>query len=394
MTTRLRGAAAATTVLILLLSGCASPLAGARQNPAEPASDVPGQWTRVMDFPLEPRDHPITVWTGTEVLVFGGYVGPPCPPTADCVYEEWAADGAALDPSTGIWREVAPVPREWRWTDGAAFLDGRAYVSVSDEHSSAVLVYDVESDRWTQLENVPDVRSMMPVAHDGQLVFVSGSDEYAEMLGAPRIDRTYDPATGNWAALPDDPFTASFSRYAVSTPHGLVLSGAPIDAVSSGGPVFETLALLPTGSHEWTRLPDTGSINSGGWAWTGTRLVAAVLGGADGGQVDGWGRTHPYGGVVELPGGAWSELPDPPAVDPSAGWMHRVTGARYSISAGHLYDDATGTWTPLPRPADAPSQPGAAVWAGEELVLLGGTDWRSPMEGARRAATWVYAPTG
>jgi hypothetical protein len=74
--------------------------------------------------------------------------------------------------------------------------------------------------------------------------------------------------------------------------------------------------------------------------------------------------------------------------------MHRVTGARYSISAGHLYDDATGTWTPLPRPADAPSQPGAAVWAGEELVLLGGTDWRSPMEGARRAATWVYAPTG
>jgi len=58
---------------------------------------------------------------------------------------------------------------------------------------------------------------------------------------------------------------------------------------------------------------------------------------------------------------------------------------------GWLYDDAAGTWTRLGRPAGAPPEPGVAVWAGDTLLVLGGTDWRKVEEPEEMTAERVWS---
>ncbi|GAB3270924.1 Kelch repeat-containing protein [Microbacterium lacusdiani] len=351
---------------------------------------VAAGWTQADDFPLEPREHAVTAWTGEELLVLGGYVGPPCPPTADCVMEGWAADGAALNPDSGTWRTLAPAPMELRVPD-AAFAAGQVFVNVGTSEGSAVLVYDLAEDAWTELRDVPDLRSMMPVSDGERVLFVSPDDEHGE-----RPDQAYDLDARSWSALPDDPFPSSFLRHAVSTPFGVVLSGVPISDVAESAPGFERLALLEPGAEAWRELPTTGSIHPEGWVWTGERLVDPALGGSDGGEADGFGEVLPYGVVVDLPGGVWSLLPDPPDAEAFSGWLHRVEGGRYAVADGYVFDDRQGTWTALPQPDGRPTTPGDAVWAGDRLVLLGGTDWGGEhgMDGTRSDAVWIYTPGG
>ncbi|WP_460794950.1 hypothetical protein [Microbacterium sp. GXF0217] len=42
-------------------------------------------------------------------------------------------------------------------------------------------------------------------------------------------------------------------------------------------------------------------------------------------------------------------------------------------------------------PADAPDVVGVTAWAGEQLVVVGGTDW-SGWEGMRDSRVWIFAP--
>ncbi|MCA1843121.1 MAG: hypothetical protein LC792_07995, partial [Actinobacteria bacterium] len=56
----------------------------------DPASDT---WRRIAASPLTPRTASTQVWTGKELLVWGGDAG-----------TQSLADGAAYDPATGRWR--------------------------------------------------------------------------------------------------------------------------------------------------------------------------------------------------------------------------------------------------------------------------------------------------
>ncbi|MDP9436656.1 MAG: hypothetical protein M3P93_16315 [Actinomycetota bacterium] len=49
-------------------------------------------------------------------------------------------------------------------------------------------------------------------------------------------------------------------------------------------------------------------------------------------------------------------------------------GGAVSATGGWLYDDAARSWTLLPRPDDAPARPDSAVWAGDLLVVVGGSE--------------------
>ena len=396
MSLRSVGTAMCGVTLLVLLSGCATaPAAPAayeayKAAPAE-TSTVAG-WTQTADFPLAPRDLPVTVWTGEELLVLGGYTGPPCPPTADCAPGEWAPDGAALDPVTGEWRVLAAdVPQH---IASAAFLGGRAYFNASTESDGAVLVYDVASDSWQSLPGVPDVRGTRLVVDGGRILFVSETDEFADLFGTPRVDQAFTPATGEWAPLPDDPFGPSYGRSAVSTPYGVVLFSTAIASVHTADPGFADVALLAPGSEEWQSLGRTGSMLSGGFLWTGEKLVDPSLGGSDGGETDGYGRIVPFGGAITLPDGEWHELEGEPQVDPSqdgGGWLWGAAGERFVVTASHLYDAASDTWSELPSPEGLPQMLGTVAWAGDTLVVLGGTDWPTATEAVRSPKVWLYA---
>ena len=98
---------------------------------------------------------------------------------------------------------------------------------------------------------------------------------------------------------------------------------------------------------------------------------AADLTAAEGGSVHGYGWSIPYGGVLDVASGTWSRLPHAPA-DGSGGWPVFALGGPVTASSGWLYDDTARSWRRLPRPADAPTSPGHAVWASGTLFVLGG----------------------
>ena len=350
-------AVAAVTAAVAVGAGT---LVGATGEESQQAA---GSWRELPTPPVSPRMGSIAAWTGTEALFLGGTVGGLCPPNASCTFpEETARDGVAYDPVAGTWRSTAPAPVDLPSHGHRAVVGDVVHLLDGDD----LLAYDASEDAWTRLPGPPGPA-------DGFWSLTEVDDRVVALRGQQRdeyyADQVYDPGTGTWSALPRDPLVPSFARQAVETPYGMVLSAQP--EVDQPGSQLETsltrIALLDGSS--WRELPVTDQLGRG-FTWTGRRLVAPDLGGADGGEVNGYGRTVPFGGTVELPSGEWAPLPNAPE-ELTGGWsVDAVDGPRIA-SGGYLYDDVTERWTRLPQPVGGPDRPGAAVWAGDRLVVLG-----------------------
>ncbi|WP_170181567.1 Kelch repeat-containing protein [Haloactinospora alba] len=132
--------------------------------------------------PLHGRYNHSVVWTGSEMIVWGGQ--------ADTTVK----DGAAYDPGTDTWRTIAEAPVSAGSAD--TFMSGKRMVSVSEE---LVLVYDPRSDEWARVEPGFDVVDGAPfssgraalVGTDGdgvRVALVDARDGTAERLSARGID--------------------------------------------------------------------------------------------------------------------------------------------------------------------------------------------------------------
>ncbi len=383
---------AAAALALSATSACAA------TTPPRAGTAVTG-WEQRADFPLAPREAPIAVWTGREIIVIGGHLGAPCPANASCVMGELTADGAAYDPETDTWREIAAAPEPFAFGTGA-FVAGTVFANGVTGAGAEVMLtmYDVDADSWTRLE-LPqelgvgdDLYQYIPVADGERLVLVSSSDELRDLP-----DLVFDPTTDQWSELPADPIGPAANRMLTPTRHGLVLTAQPlVPAPGAQGPWLTLAAILDSESNEWTRLPDTGQISGWPWAVDGDRMVTPQIGGADGGQVGNWGREYPFGGVITLPSGDWSPLPAVPRPRESA--LGDVTGGRYSISGGYLYDDRRRSWTPLDVPS---AQAASALWIDDRLFVLGGPDVTAdrrtlgetaPDLDQYRPDTWLFTP--
>ena len=350
-------------VLLLLLTACGS----AREQAAPAGAAL--RWERLPDPPLSPRALGELHWTGRLLLALGGDTVPPCPPTASCTEPSRPQrDGAAYDPATGRWRETAEAPRP---PVGRRVVDGEVvWLQSGWEADKPLLSYDAGTDVWTEHPAPPGPASASYV------LAVSRGRPVAlriEQRTQRIADAVYDPQVRTWTALPADPLAPSFDRAAAQTPQGLLVTGA--EAVPNPGsaqPSYLRASLLDVQSGTWTRLPDSEQLVGAGMAVHGDRAVWPDLGGADGGEVNNYGRVVPYGGVLDVAARTWLPLPGAPA-EGSGGWTAYALGGAVSAVEGYLYDDRRGSWTRLPRPNDGPAFPDAAGWAGPDLVVVGGT---------------------
>jgi len=221
------------------------------------------------------------------------------------------------------------------------------HVVIGDEvfvvTAGALVSYDASDDAWAKHPALSaELEYGQLVAYGDRVIVVPG-----ERHRNDPPDQVYDPATQSWSTLPTDPLGPAFDRVITATAAGLVLTGQDLVLQpSSEGPSFVRAALLEPTSGRWTLLADSDQLGGWRWTWTGSRMVDPTPGGADGGEVNGFGRMIRYGGVL-----------DPAAVD---GWV---------------YDDRDETWTELPRPDGAPQEAGSAVWADGQLIVLGGVDF-------------------
>ncbi|MDR7254902.1 hypothetical protein J2X46_003900 [Nocardioides sp. BE266] len=382
-----RCAAFIAGTLALALSSCAD---APTDRAGTDGSTIPatGGWERASAPPLSPRSDPFVTWTGEEVLVVGGTTGTICGPNADCVEPDpgaFVADGAAWDPATDTWRPITPAPAAvWSgWGFGsvdAAVLDG--VVVLYDRQQDVWLSYDVAADRWTVLE--PPGPGFLDLSqHDGSRIWGLRRDavvSWDPRTGEVRTERTY-------AETPrlDDPRL-------VLTDVGPVVTGVRYDDPAPDEPTLAQVD-LPDGDG-WRRVT-TGQI---GWFYAEVAglVVGSEPGGADGGEVNGWGRWYPQGGVLDPRTGDWRALDVPDGTGWSTDdWRPQVFGDTEVVTSGHFRDlaDSSGRWLRTGRPdTDVSGGNLAATWAGDRLAVLGGTTTRGDRYQLVAPELWLWTP--
>jgi hypothetical protein len=342
------------------------------------AGEKADHWERLPDPPIPPRSNVVAVWTGEEALFVGGdtFV---CSPVANCVRLDLALDdGAAYNPQSNTWRRVADAPLAFSHASTAA-VDGDVYFLVWPVRGGeqAFLRFRIEDDQWDALP-LPqvDATSYQLAATDSQVVAFASSHE----RGALR-DYVFDPGAGRWTELPADPIAPSFDRSIAWADGELFLfsrelPGVPGSSRPANLPIVVQAARYDFESETWQRLPDSEILSSGPWYVEGGLIVNPALGGADGGEVDNWGRTYPYGGIFDTRASTWLPLPAVPAdSDYWTGVLGSEGGAFFGV-IGYFLDLETNTWVQLPD-LDDPDLPGRrnVLAAGTDVIVFGGERW-------------------
>lgn len=154
-------------------------------------------WDPLPESPLGPRSFPAAAWTGRELLVWGGWDG----------VEAFFDDGAAFDPATGEWRSLPDSPLGPRaplsvWTGSELLMWGTG-VRVDDPPRDGA-AYDPEANTWRDIAPAPIALTDATAVWSGNEMIVFGAslgrNNKAETETA--IGAAYDPATDTWRELP------------------------------------------------------------------------------------------------------------------------------------------------------------------------------------------------
>jgi hypothetical protein len=155
-----------------------------------------GRW-RPMPAAPEPRAGALALWTGHEVLYYGG--------TAN---GDWKNDGLAFDPETRGWRPMSPAPLArvrpavTAWTGAEMIVWGGG--EPEEPHSTVGAAYDPVSDSWRRVAEAPIGLNLASAAWSGRELFVFGSllDNRNHAETPSSVGAAYDPVADSWRELP------------------------------------------------------------------------------------------------------------------------------------------------------------------------------------------------
>ena len=360
---------------------------GVEEDVPEPllAADLPPDdaWGELPASPLSARRDSVGAWVDGRFVIVGGWTDRPCPPTADCIYTESAQrDGASYDPYIDMWQGIATAPLPVSQyssavVNGDLYLltydvaDGGLKIGPDGQVLVSFLRYSLETDAWTTLPAPPSGGAL--VAAGGRVLSIAGSDE--NVVG---VDSVFEPATGIWTALPDDPLGPSYDRGAVWLGDSLVLSAKSLDSVGADGPSLVRLATLDSSLGTWTALPDTEITGLGPLAVAGL-LVFPFYGTTAEGVALGSGEKFAEGGIFNPADQAWAALPDLPAGtvlhEYANGRPPEVVGNQVLIGGKWLLDPVAGTVTALPEPVWNELSEATVVTGPDSILVWGGATY-------------------
>ena len=222
-----------------------------RPEPAvDLASELPEGWSE-LPAPPEVRSGSATAWTGSRLLVWGGYeyVGG---------NEDPGADGFAFDAAVHRWEPLPPSPLGGRsgsafaWTGQELLIWGGWDGGFRDPpYFSDGAAYDPVSGTWRMLPAAPiDARTAFSV-WTGEEMIVWGSTDRADR----RLDgAAYDPFTSSWRKIADGPIDITDGS-AIWTGDEMIVVGAALDGNNHADtPTAIGVAYDPT-SDTWRELP-------------------------------------------------------------------------------------------------------------------------------------------
>jgi N-acetylneuraminic acid mutarotase len=322
--------------------------------------------TSVIGAPV-PRLEFTMVWTGDRVLVWGG---------RSDGYDELNT-GGLYDPQTDTWTPTsvtgAPSGRYAHtavWTGTRMIVwggyDGAAFVQTGG-------LYDPDTDTWmpTTTQNAPEARwEHAAVWASGQMVIWGGAVFDPAQGGVPtNTGGRYDPVSNTW--LPTSTAGSLFPRTgatAVWTGSRVLLWGGVDDPARASDlgqydPATDTWAVVSSFVAPAWRYDHTA-------VWTGTELI--VWGGhANGAEANSGGRYNPSTNTWASTSTLGAPSPREDHVAVWTGTQMIVWGGYDGGNTGGRYDPATDTWTPT-RTAFLALSENVSVWTGNEMILWGG----------------------
>jgi hypothetical protein len=155
------------------------------------------RWRTLPASGLAFRSRAVVVWTGNELVVWGG-LGPESATAFD--------DGARLDPATGTWRRLPAAPVPGRAEAAAAWSGHEVLIWGGDSGGGNEIgqgvAYNPGTNTWRALPFSPlRAKSRAAGVWTGRHFFVMGGTARGELPAPGPGSAAYDPATGAWTAI-------------------------------------------------------------------------------------------------------------------------------------------------------------------------------------------------
>jgi hypothetical protein len=213
-------------------NGELAPATGLSYDPAT------NRWTILPPAPLSTRENPTIVWTGRELIVWGGL-------TSDQQTKPDRNEGAAYDPDTNSWRALPSSglpPMELAaaaWTGNELIVLGTAAAGQSGPDVGAA--YDPTTNQWRPIAATPmSQREQMSSTWTGHELIVWGGISFAGSRGTLADGAAYDPTTNTWRMLAASPLGSRWGASMTPTGDGLVIvvgGYGPTNPVNGDEPV-------------------------------------------------------------------------------------------------------------------------------------------------------------
>jgi len=348
--------------------------AGAYLNTGARYDPQTDSWTSMSTTgaPAGRKNH-VGVWTGTEMMIWGGRLPDPGGMEIDTV------TGGRYDPATDSWTPTstvgAPGPRfgaTIQYAAGRVVIWGGSTIVSPFERFNTGGRYDPTNDTWqpTSTVNAPSGRIPGAVVSTGTRVIIWGGD------GWP-TGGIYDPIGDAWTPVSTAGAPAGTSNLTgVWTGSRMIVWGGSPGVVNSGA------SFDPVANH-WSPLSTTNAPVARQRhvaVWTGSRMIV-------------WGGEVPQdfvpnllldsGGRYEPSSDSWVPTattgnPPPPAYPIQRVWTGSeliVWGgvAMYGPDLGYRYDPMLDVWT-LTSTVNAPQarSSSSVVWTGSEMIVFQG----------------------
>jgi N-acetylneuraminic acid mutarotase len=351
------------------------------------------------------------VWTGSEMIVWGGYAG----------FNSYFNSGGRYNPSTNSWTATSLSNAPSARTDHTAVWTGNEMIVWGGYNGSNLSTggrYNPSTDSWTATSttNAPDPRADHTAVWTGSEMIVWGGYNGLYLNTGGR----YNPSTDSWTV------TNGTGAPAARTYHTAVWTGSEMIVWGGyNGLYLNTGGRYNPGADSWTvtsttNVPDgrywhravwtnsemivwggwngSGYLNTGGRynpgadSWTVTSGTNAPATRAfhtavwTGSQMIVWGGYDNYGSGYLNTGGRYcaaapvsTPTPTPttsPTPTPTATATATATPTATPTPTGGCIDDS---WTPTTT-MNAPDARGlhTAIWTGSELIIWGGLNSSTP----------------
>jgi len=329
---------------------------------AQQRPEIGSEWAPLPEGPADGRSFAVSVWTGTELIIWGGETESET---------TWANDGAALNPESGQWRTLADSPLSPRSEHVAVWADDEMIICCGRDASGdgkAAAAYDPVADSWRELAAPPFEANFAAAAWTGSEMIVVGGSNFA---GAA----AYEPSSDTWSMLAEPPSTIERQADIAWTGEQLVVWAR--ESTGAAGLIYDRAG------NEWRQLPPLPAelaVSRGSMSWTGTDIVV-------------WGATannqgESVGARIRPGNDEWQAIaPDP--LGPYDRWNGTDgsssavwTGTEILIWAGAVgtdidttatptlaYNPATDSWRQFNDAAGTWHHP-QMLWTGEVAVVL------------------------